>query len=365
MAAAEVLVNESPSSASYIKSLVKEYEDIRANGDNLSVNLRIESAMAQLESLKGQFIQVCTTELFLEKVAASAAAGDGDVMPCPTMHELAETELAAEQEKAKLKKAKNARAASTALLEATCRDMAAVSVHEEEAREALRRSIRNLRAAKRLKAVTEVLDRKVPEEILALASRVEDHDAQACEQILELLSNELAEKQQKQTAAEEEVAKLQRGIDQSVKKQAELNSDLVDYRADVDRNERKNAGAPQLREEAIRHEKVYESMAALTRTRVASVCENGVCIEMTVDRPVKQSEEELQSVAPQTESFTYTLDMSIPDHGEGFVTGIKLSPPDIDSSLIATPDQPMTLLQVAHEVTRSLSGLPVDSQTCR
>lgn len=355
--AAEHILKAPKGEQLYINSALEKYEDARANGDRLSVDVQLQSAIAELDSLKAQFLQVCTTQLFLEKVAA-AAEGDGDAMPCPTMHELAEAEEAAAQEKSNLKKVKAERAASAKLLESTCKELADLSCEEEKAREELKRAVDSVRAAERLKSVTAVLERKVPEEVMDLASRVDEHDSKACEQILEVLYSDLSEKQRQQSSAEEEVAELQAKIDRNVKFQAELNSDLADYRADMDRNERKNAKAPQLREEVLHHEKLYEAMVALTRARILSIHENGVTVEIAVDRPVQLPEDEAQSVPPST-SIVYKLDMALTENGEGYVSSLKLSPPDIDSSLIVSPNQALTILQVAQETVRALSHLPV------
>jgi hypothetical protein len=157
LTACEELLAETSTRGSYYDDALAQYDAARATGDSVSIALQMGGATEQLNQLKFRFIEVCTKQLFLEKIAATAAA-EGEAMPCPTMQELAASELAAEQEKASLKRAKNERAAASERLEATCRDVASVAAGAEEARAAFARRIQGGRAGARLRNVTNVLE---------------------------------------------------------------------------------------------------------------------------------------------------------------------------------------------------------------
>jgi hypothetical protein len=358
LTACEELLAETSTRGSYYDDALAQYDAARATGDSVSIALQMGGATEQLNQLKFRFIEVCTKQLFLEKIAATAAA-EGEAMPCPTMQELAASELAAEQEKASLKRAKNERAAASERLEATCRDVASVAAGAEEARAAFARRIQGGRAGARLRNVTNVLESGSPEDVRKVAASVADHDAKACEQILAHMFSDLAGKEDAKRAAEGKVATLQAAMDRNARRQSELNTALSDHRAALERKERSDEHALALREESMRHEQIYEAMVALTRARTASVYDGGLCMELTVDRPVETAGRDGAGAKPAFTAVAYKLDMSLGSGGGEFVTKLDLLPADVDAGQIVSAERPLTILQVAQEVIRKVSRLPV------
>lgn len=353
---------EVPIEDGYHADIVSKYDASRVDGNTIPTQLQIDSANEQLNQLKFRFIEVCTKELFLERISVAAVA-EGDALPCPTMQELATSELAAEQEKAALKKLKNEREKSSRRLEEVCKKLASASAEMEESKSALHRRIRDVRAGSRLKNVTNILENGSKDSVRKLASDAELHDAKTCEMILSHLFSDLKERENVKSIAEAEVARLQSAIDRSVKTQSELNTRLSDYRAQIEQNERRNIDAPHLRELCKRNEKLYEMMTALTGARTSAIYDGGLCIEMTIDRPVDTKgdhEVDAQNFIPTL----YKLDMTLEQGSGHLVTKVQLSPEsNVSIGHIVSEDRPQPLLRVTQDVVFLLSQTPISRAT--
>jgi hypothetical protein len=358
----EELLADAATQDSYLAEALSQYDAAIASGGNVAVSLQVDSATEQLNQLKFQFIEVCTKQLFLEKIAA-AAAHDGESMPCPSMQELAASELAAEQAKAALKKAKSARASTSQQLEAVCRDVASAYVDCEDARSTCAKRIHDVRAGMRLRDVTNTLEKGTPEDMAKLAERVDEHDAKSCEQILSFMFSELTEKENAKKSAEQDVAVLQTVIDGNVKEQAKLNTKLAEYRAEIEEHERSNPDAPKIREESMHHQQVYQTMCALTRARVAAVYDGGIRAEVSVDRRVEHERDDGEVDESTCVPVLYMLDLTLGHSNGKLVTKLGLSPSDIDVSNLVSESHPLPMLQVVQDVIHMASSTPLRKQT--
>lgn len=355
----EDLVADSGSEESYLTQILNEYEaDMTANGA-VPIALQIDAATEQLNQLKFQFIEVSTKQIFLEKIAASSAL-DTDALPCPSMQELARLELAAEQEKANLKKVKIARATASEQLGLACREVSKAYQDCEDARGSLAKKVRDARAGMRLRDVTNTLKNGTPEDVAKLASTVDEQDAKACELILTHVFSELTENEQVKSAAEAEVETLQSDVERHALEQSELNSLLGKYKSQVDELERANPEAPALREESMRHQKIYETVSALTRARISSIYDGGICIQVTVDRRVEVLQNGGVVKDAEPVSILYNLDMGLRDVDGMFVTSLQATPTDIDADSLVSKESPVTVPQAVQAFVALAVSTPLE-----
>jgi hypothetical protein len=301
----------------------------------VSVSLQLDDAADRLQQLKYHFIEVATKQLFVEKMAAAGAAA---AYPAPSPAALAAAEVAAEMHKASLKRAKVARAAAAARLDAACRSVSEAAVADASARASFSKTVADGQAGLRLRAVSTAIASGDADSIRALAANAEKQDATACERLLTHIFDELAEATRARDVAE-------------AAEQAAYNSQVTRFRAEAERHERSNKAAPALREEYARHESLHLALSALTRARTSSVYAGGIVMEITITRPG-------QGETPDVD-VPYTLKMSVSDRTDGFVTSVTLSPPDVDVNSIVSAERPLTLLQVAYEVIEAVGREPV------
>lgn len=361
LAGTEELLADSVSKDSYFAQILSEYDAATQSDGSIPVSLHISADTDQLNLLKFQYIELCTQELFWDKLAASSPL-DGDNLPCPSIQELSRVEIAFEGAKVNLKKLKDARTTASQQLEEACREVSDAFVDCEDARSSVAKQIQDTRAGTRLRDVTNVLENGSSGDVAKLASNVDGHDAKACEQILTHLFSELSQTEQEKSAAEAQIEALQSDIDRNLVEQSELNNMLGHYKSQLEEVERSNPEAPALREESVKRKQLCSVVSGLTRADISSINEGkrGIRIQMTVDRPVEEvrSSGEVREASPI--SIVYTLDMRFGDSIGNVVDSLVVTPADIATDSLVSKEDPKTVPQVVQSFIALAASTPVD-----
>lgn len=330
---------------SFCEDVLQEYD---ARECSLNSSLQIEAATEELQQLKLQFIELSTKERFLTKVATS-----GEQMPAPSMQELARAELAAEQQKSVLKKAKEHRKEEESKLQTLCRETAYESVRNTTTRTIFARKVGHALAATRYDTVRTVLENGDLKEICGLVENVDRLDAKACERILMNVYGEVEVGRTAVSRSEEETCALREEVHNLEQKRVEIQSQMKNFQKQIEESEKENANVPRLRTECAKQESLVVALTALTNTRVSRVYDGGIAMELIVSRQVHG--------ATIRQERVYALDLQVGNLDNGFVTAVTLHPNDVPTESLVRGKYPLTVLQVTHAVIEALQNTAVDA----
>jgi hypothetical protein len=332
----ERFLTESVPTDSYYEAALLDHE---AQKGHALVPMQITEAMEELQQLKFLFIEVAAKELFLKKLADSRS------LPSLPMQELVAAEVEAGQEKAALKKSKNARAEALESLDSVCREVSSAIKENLRCREEFATAVGQGLADVRLQNVTNILEQSSIEGLESLASAVGTLDAKSCEHILTQTFDELSEANREKAEFNAEMQELRQRADVLRNDQVKLESEISDLNSLLEQNEKEDDQARQLRIESTQHRALYTALSALTRTRIISMEEGRLCLEITVSRANGNL-----AITTECIDMTYKLDMALMDQPGNFVTNVILTPPDVDVSSLLNREYPATVQQATHEI---------------
>jgi chromosome segregation ATPase len=339
----ERFLTESTPTDSYYEAALQDHDAQEGQGP---VSVQIAEVIEELQQLKFLFIEVATKEMFLKKLS------DTRSLPSLPMQELVAAEMEAGQEKAELKKSKSARAEAMESLDSACRALSTSVQENMRCREEFGNAVGRGLAELRLQNVMRTLENRSIESLESLASEAGSLDAKSCEHILSQTCDELHEAKRDKAEFDAEMQDLRQRADALRNDQVKLESEVSDLNNLLEKTEKEDEEARQLRIESTRHRALYSALSSLTRTRISCMEEGRLCLEITISRAAGNLTTTIEKL-----DMIYVLDMALMDQPGSFVSSIILTPPDVDVSSLLYTEYPMTVQQATHEVIDLLLGV--------
>jgi hypothetical protein len=340
----ERFLAESAPTDSFYEAALSKHESQK---HEVPASVQIEDISEELQQLKVLFIEVAAKEHFLLKLAESSSS------PFLSMQELVAAEMEADQEKATLKVAKTARAESLEKLEAVCQEITTCVEENMRSHETFSKTVDDGLTSLRVQRVTKLLEQKRTDDLEALAAEAESLDAKSCELILTQMFDELNEAKTEQAKFEANLTALREQAASLKEEQRMLDARVSELNEILEKTEKEDGEAKELRIESTRHRALYNALSSLARMSVSSIEDGRLCLEVVVNRTFGD-----EKSGYSTNDVTYKFDFALADQFDGMVTSLILTPPDIDVSAMFSTCSPLTVRQATQEAIAALLATP-------
>lgn len=289
--------------------------------DTPHIDVEVEAAFHELRLVKEERVMLRTKRLVMEAILSASSLDD-----LPSPQQTARAEVAVEQAKSKLRKAKQARRNAEKELAASVQSFAKSRVEQQQAYDALDQKIRRANAAYNAFEVKEILERRDMGKIEEIVNDIDSYDAACCDDIVAILQEETERVGRMAKDKSEVVDRLGKEVEELQRDVVSLKNSSEDHKSKIAENDRQMVGAAEIRHECNMQDQLEEILSSLSGVKVSDVRANGLSFDINAPLFVKRFE------GSSRKQPSHILDVEFEDEGDlGMSTILEMAirPPDV------------------------------------